>query len=452
MAHDDHYHIHSHPALPPVPPFGPALAQPSNATVPIPVPENTSAGHATTLSFYSLERDLAQLRRDAADKKILSPNDREEIGTTNGPDPKTILSLVIGGNLSKGPLPPPKILVLGCHHAREWISVQVPYLIAEYLVDRYDPSPAVPPNESAEPGTKEGQAQRIKHLVGNREIWFVPMLNPEGHNHSVLTSRKWRPNRFMHTFDTGTTITAPRKGGGARTIRVPAGTTFTGVDINRNYATDSPLDTWGFETESGSTLLTSRDPRDSGNDRSFAGQVFCGLTPESERETQAIAELMRNQQFSAVISYHNFAEDILASDETFGDTFTHSVGEGMHTLIAQRGASYQFEKASFQDSTTGDAIDFFVQKVPGRRPGYTIELSPINPPKNPDHKFSGLPETEIRHVFEDNLAAALALINCAGFNSAPNLTTSTFRLGNPPWIATVIPNCWNRFLGWDPKL
>src|SRR4029450_7267761 len=28
-----------------------------------------------------------------------------------------------------------KVLLLGCHHAREWISVEVPYLLAEHLLD-----------------------------------------------------------------------------------------------------------------------------------------------------------------------------------------------------------------------------------------------------------------------------------------------------------------------------
>ena len=28
-----------------------------------------------------------------------------------------------------------KVLLLGCHHAREWISVEVPYLLTDHLLD-----------------------------------------------------------------------------------------------------------------------------------------------------------------------------------------------------------------------------------------------------------------------------------------------------------------------------
>ncbi len=153
-----------------------------------------------------------------------------------------------------------------------------------------------------------------------------------------------------------------------------------------------------------------------------------------------------------MISYHNFSEDILAPDATFPDAFTKSVGQGMKDLIAERGISYTFKSATGLYPTTGDTLDFYVEKVPGKRPGYTIEVSPPNPPAVADHIFSGLPETEIKRVFQQNLAAALAAINCAGFPSAPTGTTTTIRLGLPPWVVTVVPNCWNRFKGWDPTI
>ncbi len=166
-----------------------------------------------TQSFYSPERDLAQLRLDTKGKGILSPNDTVDTGTTAGENPKKILTLVIGGNLWTGPGPVPKILIVG-HHAREWISVEIPYLLAEYLIGKYDPSPGLPADDAAVPGTPAAQAQRIKHLVGNREIWFIPMLNAEGHDHTILTSRKWRPNRSTTTIFANTVMTVLKLGGG----------------------------------------------------------------------------------------------------------------------------------------------------------------------------------------------------------------------------------------------
>ena len=163
------------------------------------------------------------------------------------------------------------------------------------------------------------------------------------------------------------------------------GSAFTGVDVNRNYDTAD----WGQETYEGAIRRTSRDPTDQGEDATFGGQVFCGMAAESERETAAIADLIRTRKFGSVISYHNFAEDILAPDATFADAFTKSLGDGMKDLIAERGISYAFKTATGLYRTTGDTVDYYIEKVPGKRPGYTIEVSPENPPAILDHQLAG---------------------------------------------------------------
>ena len=79
MRHDNHYHIHSDPTLLPPPAAGaiPPGRRPSNATVQREVP-SIEGTRTETIAFYSLQRDLWQLRRDATAKRILSPNDRAE--------------------------------------------------------------------------------------------------------------------------------------------------------------------------------------------------------------------------------------------------------------------------------------------------------------------------------------------------------------------------------------
>ncbi|MDZ7376576.1 MAG: M14 family zinc carboxypeptidase, partial [candidate division KSB1 bacterium] len=71
----------------------------------------------------------------------------------------------------------PAIILLGAHHAREWISVEVPLLIARFLIEQY------------------GVDTTVTRLVDQVEIWVVPMVNPDGHQHSVTTDRLWRKNR-----------------------------------------------------------------------------------------------------------------------------------------------------------------------------------------------------------------------------------------------------------------
>jgi len=127
-----------------------------------------------------------------------------------------------------------EILFIGCHHAREWISVEVPFYLAKYLVENYDTDPL------------------IRSYVDNGEIWIVPMLNPDGHQYSIDVDRWWRKNRRSN-------------GGGSY-----------GVDLNRNYSY-----MWGGPGSSG-------DPW---------SDIYRGPAPFSEPETQSIQKPGDEPQF-----------------------------------------------------------------------------------------------------------------------------------------------------------
>jgi len=137
----------------------------------------------------------------------------------------------------------PGVLFLGCHHAREWISVEVPLYIAQYLTDNYDVD------------------EDIKHLVDNCEIWIVPVVNPDGYEYSRTANRLWRSNR--------------RDNGDG---------TF-GVNLNRNYSY-----MWGGPGSSGNTSNTN----------------YRGPSAFSEPETQAVRDLVLAYDFRVLISYHSF--------------------------------------------------------------------------------------------------------------------------------------------------
>jgi len=85
-----------------------------------------------------------------------------------------------------------KVAVLGCHHAREWISVEVAHRFAEHLVDSASTDP-------------------VRSWLQRGEVWVAPMVNPDGHEHTRTQDRLWRKNRR----------------------RNPDGS--IGVDPNRNY-------------------------------------------------------------------------------------------------------------------------------------------------------------------------------------------------------------------------
>ena len=55
-----------------------------------------------------------------------------------------------------------EVRICGCHHGNEIMSVELPLMLAWYLVENYESD------------------QYIQNLVDNREIWIIPMVNPDG--------------------------------------------------------------------------------------------------------------------------------------------------------------------------------------------------------------------------------------------------------------------------------
>jgi hypothetical protein len=84
----------------------------------------------------------------------------DTIGTSvNG---RLILALEItdNPNIDEGE---PEFRITGCHHGNEWPSSEIPLYYAEYLCQNY------------------GVVDTVTNLVDNREMWIIPMLNPDGH-------------------------------------------------------------------------------------------------------------------------------------------------------------------------------------------------------------------------------------------------------------------------------
>jgi carboxypeptidase T len=416
-------------------------------------------GDTERLSFYSLKRDLAELRAIGG-KKTITPAGGggtakplvdvsvDKIGVASEDDPdgkkRELCAIKLGVGSDH------KVLITGCHHAREWISVEVPYLIAEYLVLNFDDNPTT------------DKLKRIKHLLLNRQIWIVPMVNPDGHAFTITDDREWRTNRAK-VFVAKQTIPAPQlklPGKPAlkdRNIDVLADATFVGVDINRNYPTSSSsLFPWGQETYFPGTegldggRMTSRDPKDCGAGPGQRKGVWTGMTAGSELESRAVVALMNANPFRAAMSYHSFSEDLLFPDdaEKKKDVFSVGVAKGMSDV--NKSAKLHFYKAikgSALYPDTGDLLDFTYDKFPGR-PSILPEVRPDDKKANEAKQFSGLPESEIFDTFAENLGPALALINCAGFNNLSASTTCTWKGQSP--VCQVVRNCWEVFLNWQP--
>lgn len=430
MARPYLYHVWDDPKFDSVGPF---------ASVEIKVPGLITAASSETKKFYSLKRDFEELRKEGAAKGIVDPSVVALEGKSSEGRELWALKLGKGGRH--------KVLFTGAHHSREWISVAIPYYVAEYLIRNYKDAPA---NE---------KERRIKSLVDNRTIWFVPLCNPDGHDFTLKTNRNWRPNRRVipmtaftitrHWTPAGDMSPTPVPGGTTETIDVPDGN-YTGTDINRNY----PVSVWGHETgkrtPSGrSDMRTSLDPRPRAPSVTEENSVWCGPSAGSEPETKAIAALIDKEGFRASVSYHSFSQLLLWPDTAIGDKFVEAVGNGMGELINETASpKYKIGPAGkVIYEVTGSAMDYSYEKSPGR-PSYTPELRPAEDGPR-EHHFSGLPEDQIEDTLKENLGAALAIIGCAGANSASKAGHTITVTGNLVNVAVNL-NCWQVFKGWTP--
>jgi carboxypeptidase T len=147
----------------------------------------------------------------------------------------------------------PAVLYIGCHHAEEILGIEIClYMIAE-LTNKYATDSA------------------ITYLVDNREIWFVPLMNPDGHDvvmappETTWRDTTWRDNKRDNN-----------KSGFFELA-------YDGVDLNRNYDF--------YWTEGGSTDPTS--------------EFYKGPHSFSENETRAIRDLAIANNFTFCITYHS---------------------------------------------------------------------------------------------------------------------------------------------------
>ncbi len=150
----------------------------------------------------------------------------------------------------------PAVMYLGAQHAREWITPEMVRRLMHHFIDSYGSDP------------------QITRLVNTTELWFVPVANPDGYDHTFTDdNRLWRKNL------------ADNDGDGVITG-------IDGVDLNRNYATK-----WGWDNEGSSPQPSS--------------QTYRGIAPGSEPETQALDALFERVGFEQFVNYHSAAELLL---------------------------------------------------------------------------------------------------------------------------------------------
>ena len=299
----------------------------------------TVSGYHSAASLEQELRQLADLRPDIAELR--------EIGRSV--EGRAIHVLRIGER-SGGQTT--KILFMGCHHAREWIAVEVPFLLAKELVEQADDP-------------------QIAGWLSRAEIWVAPMVNPDGHEHSRTEQRLWRKNRRPN----------------------PDGS--IGVDPNRNY---------GYMWGSLNVPTSSHVPSD---------ETYVGPRAFSEPETQAVRDLVACEHFAGVITYHSYSQLILypwgyterpVPDERDLELMVDLATELQALIRRVHGAVYTPQQSSELYPTAGDTTDW-TYGIYGI-PSFTIELRP----RTFEEGGFILPASQIQPTWEENRPAAFRFI------------------------------------------
>ena len=289
----------------------------------------------------------------------------------------------------------PAALYNSTQHAREWIATEVERRTFAYVVDN-----------------AKSKTNGISDLLANRELWFVPVVNPDGYDYTFVDkgTRLWRKN--LRDVD----------GGGFSQDA-------DGVDPNRNWPTN-----WNYDLEGASD--------DSAN------ETYHGAGPGSEPEVQALRGLAQRIRFKFSIDYHSFAQLILYPEGWQVETqasdwplMTALAGDDDKPAVP----GFDPDVSAELYTTNGDVTDDLLRAYGTQ--AYTVELDGGTGPgvggttDGPDSFAPGGfvfqdSESDIQAEFQKNLAFVLDLARSAGNPDQPSS-----HLGNtaPDFVPTTFP-------------
>jgi hypothetical protein len=247
--------------------------------------------------FYTLDEMLQELD----DMHTLYPNlitEKDSISNFHTEENRKIYYVKISDNPTVNESDEPEMLYTAIHHAREPASMQQLIFYMWYLLENYATN------------------DEIKAIVDNSQLFFVPIVNPDGYRYNQTTN--------------------PNGGGYWRKNRKNNGTSY-GVDNNRNYSYH-----WGESGVSGPS-----------------GETYNGTAPFSEVENQAIKWLAEQHQFKLALNNHTFSSLLLypfgyaTNTPTTDDDYFQAISGAM---IAENG--YTNEIAASLYPAAGDSDDW----------------------------------------------------------------------------------------------
>jgi len=212
-------------------------------------------GYGSHAGYYTPTEMVAKLDEISMTYPAIAAN-KVNIGTTY--EGRDIYMLKISDNPNTDEsATEPAVYYDAMHHAREPLSMMTTMYYMFWLVDNYGSDP------------------EATHIVNNRELFFVPIVNVDGYEYNISTNPNgggyWRKNRRPDTGGSG----------------------CVGTDPNRNYGAD-----WGGPG-------ASTNP---------CSDTYRGDGPFSEPCTQAVRDLLLSVNPVMAFSNHSYSEIYIESD------------------------------------------------------------------------------------------------------------------------------------------
>lgn len=206
-------------------------------------------GFGSMGGFFTLNEIYARLDS----MSMLYPNiitPKFQIGTSIENRPIYAVKISDNPNINESE---PQVLIDALIHAREPAGMMAVMYYMYYLLENYGTDP------------------EVTYLVNNREIYFIPCMNPDGYEYNRTTNPngggQWRKNR--------------RNNGGSY-----------GVDLNRNWGY-----MWGYNNTGSSGTPSS--------------ETYRGTAPFSEPENQAVRDFCLQKNFKTALNYHTYSNLLL---------------------------------------------------------------------------------------------------------------------------------------------
>nr|XP_019964178.1 PREDICTED: carboxypeptidase B2-like [Paralichthys olivaceus] len=235
-------------------------------------------------------------------------------------NPSTVKVILIGSSSEKRPLyalklslnnrPNKKAIWIDCGiHAREWIAPAFCLSFVYYSISFY------------------GRNQDITNILDNMDVYVLPVMNPDGYEYTWTTNRMWRKNRSVSKSNN-----------------------CIGVDLNRNFDAN-----WCTEG-------ASPEP---------CSEIYCGTFPESEPESEAVANFLRSHKDSVqlYLTIHSYSQMLL-----FPYSYTLEEAENHRDLLEMAQEAVQNIKRYYRNNYKYGAGAKTIYLAPGGSDDWVYNL------------------------------------------------------------------------------